>query len=219
MDCGFSLHRLHDVIAEFSVFYTTVDDLLLNRINLAYLDTAMATAGAYIDGVQWDGANALKAAQDVYNGTAPFVLVVEGALPTGTPTGGGAGDYCRIGDLTGTGTDTVVGNVAAFAAKAMLAVLAVGTCSSFGGIPGAQGNVTGAKGVCFSGTKMGGAIETNATYVKNRALEVKDHGGNVIATSVAGKTINISGCPPHPDWIVGTIAAILDTNLATAACQ
>ena len=33
-----------------SVFYTTVDDLLLNRINLAYLDTAMATAGAFVDG-------------------------------------------------------------------------------------------------------------------------------------------------------------------------
>ena len=42
-----------------SVFYTTVDDLLLNRINLAYLDTAMATAGAYINGVQYPGANAL----------------------------------------------------------------------------------------------------------------------------------------------------------------
>ena len=93
-----------------SVFYTTVDDLLLNRINLAYLDTAMATAGAYMDGVQYPGANALKAAQDVYNGTAPFVLVVEGASDSHT-SGGAAGDYCRIGDLTGHGLDTVVDNV------------------------------------------------------------------------------------------------------------
>jgi hydrogenase small subunit len=95
--------------------------------------------------------------------------------------------------------------VKAFAQKAY-AVLAVGTCASFGGIPGAQGNVTGAKGVCFSGTTMGGAIETNVAptfNVKNRA-----------AGTIAAKTINISGCPPHPDWIVGTIAAILDTNLA-----
>jgi hydrogenase small subunit len=186
-----------------SVFYTTVDDLLLNRINLAYMDTAMATAGAYINGTQWAGANALKAAQDVYNGTDPFVLCVEGALPIGTPPGGGAGDYCRIGDLTGTGTDTVVGNVAAFAAlDTCVAVLAVGTCSSFGGIPGARGNLPNAQGICFSGTKLGGAIETSAINVRTRA-----------AGSIAAKTINISGCPPHPDWIVGTIAHILDTNI------
>jgi hydrogenase small subunit len=183
-----------------SVFYTTVDDLLLNRIDLKYIDTAMATAGSYVDGVQYVGANALKAAQDVYNGTAPFVLVLEGAIQTGTPLGGAAGDFCRIGDMTGTGVETMAGNAALFAAKA-LAVLCVGTCSSFGGIPGAQGNVTGAKGACFSGTAQGGALDT-AINVKNRA-----------AGSIAAKTINISGCPPHPDWIVGTIAYILDTNL------
>jgi len=146
-----------------SVFYTTVDDVLLNRINLSYLDTAMATAGAYVNGSQWAGANALQAAQDVFNGTDPFVLVVEGALPTATPPGGSAGDYCRIGSLTAPGgPDTVVDVVAAFAAKTTcLAVLNVGTCSSFGGIPGARGNVTGAKGFAFSGTTIGGAIISN----------------------------------------------------------
>ena len=184
-----------------TVFYTTIDDLLLNKINLAYLDTAMATAGSYIDGVQYAGANALQAAQDAYN-AGGYVLVVEGAIQTGTPTGGAAGEYCRIGKLVpGSDVDTMQDVTAAFAQKA-LAILCVGTCSSFGGIPGARGNVTGAKGVCFSGTKPGGAIETNATNVRNRA-----------AGSIAAKTINISGCPPHPDWIVGTIAHILDTNI------
>ena len=91
-----------------SVFYTTVDDLLLNRINLTYLDTAMATAGAYVDGTQYPGANALQAAHDVYN-AGGFVLVVEGAMPTGTPTGGAAGDYCRIGQLVpGSTADTML---------------------------------------------------------------------------------------------------------------
>ncbi len=184
-----------------SVFYTTVDDLLLNRINLEYMDTAMATAGAYVDGVQYPGANSLAAAQAVYNGTAPFVLVVEGAIQVGTPTGGAPGDYCRIGNLTGTGEETMAGNVQLFANHAScLAVLCVGTCSSFGGVPGAQGNVTGAKGFAYSGTANGGAMTT--------ALETKT------GTGLAKKVINISGCPPHPDWIVGTIAAILDTNLA-----
>ncbi|MFA6056435.1 MAG: twin-arginine translocation signal domain-containing protein, partial [Thermodesulfovibrionales bacterium] len=183
-----------------SVFYTTVDDLLLNKINLTYLDTAMATAGAYIDGVQYPGANALQAAHDAYN-AGGYVLVVEGAIPVGTPTGGAAGDYCRIGQLVpGSSVDTMLEVTTAFAQKA-LAILAVGTCSSFGGIPGARGNVPNAKGVCFSGTAQGGAIET-AINVKNRA-----------AGTIAAKTFNISGCPPHPDWIVGTIAHILDTNI------
>jgi len=184
-----------------SVFYTTVDDLLLNRINLTYLDTAMATAGAFVNGVQYPGANALQAAHDAYN-AGSYVLVVEGAIPVGTPPGGAVGDYCRIGQLVpGSTVDSVLDVVTAFAQKA-LAVLAVGTCSSFGGVPGARGNLPNAKGVCFSGTARGGAIETSAINVKNRA-----------AGSIAAKTINISGCPPHPDWIVGTIAHILDTNI------
>jgi hydrogenase small subunit len=33
-------------------------------------------------------------------------------------------------------------------------------------------------------------------------------------TEFASKTINISGCPPHADWIVGTIAYLLATNLS-----
>jgi len=184
-----------------SVFYTTVDDLLLNRINLAYLDTAMATAGAYVNGTQYPGANALQAAHDAYN-AGGYVLVVEGAIPVGTPTGGAAGDYCRIGALVpGSTVDTMLEVTEAFAQKA-LAILCVGTCSSFGGIPGARGNVPNAKGVMYSGTTPGGAIVTNALEIRNRP-----------AGSIAAKTFNISGCPPHPDWIVGTIAHILDTNV------
>jgi hydrogenase small subunit len=32
-------------------------------------------------------------------------------------------------------------------------------------------------------------------------------------TQFAAKTINIGGCPPHSDWIVGTIAYLLARNL------
>jgi len=185
-----------------SVALTTVDDLLLNRINLAYLDTAMATAGAYVDGSQYPGANALEAAHAAYT-AGGYVLVVEGAIPTAKPTGSTtAGDFCRIGKLVpGSDVDTMLEVTAAFAQKA-IAILAVGTCSSFGGIPGARGNVAGAKGIMYSGTAAGGAIETSAVNVRNRP-----------AGSIAAKTINISGCPPHPDWIVGTIAHILEASL------
>jgi len=199
-----------------SINFTTVDDLLINSLDLKYMDTVMATAGAYVDGVQADEANALAAAQAIYNGSTSFVLVVEGAIPTGTPLGGiaGAGDYCRIGNMTGSAVpialnpalgfgasadpETMLANTYAFANHPnCIGVLGVGTCSSFGGVPGAKGasTVTAAKGLCYTGTAAGGAIAT-AAQTNSR-------------TGLAAKVYNISGCPPHPDWIVGTIAAIL----------
>jgi len=179
-----------------SKFYTTVDDLLLNRIDLRYLDTAMATAGAYIDGVRYTGSDAVTEAQTVYS-TLPYVLVVEGAIPVGSPAGAAAGEFCEIGELVPGDTDATMLNVTRkFAANPnCAAVLAVGTCSSFGGIPGAKGNVTNARGLLYQGTRSG-----------KGALNDPDLG-----TPITKPVVNISGCPPHPDWIVGTIASILDT--------
>jgi hydrogenase small subunit len=60
-------------------------------------------------------------------------------------------------------------------------VLALGTCAAYGGIPAAKGSVTGAKGV-MDIFKMYG-IKT--------------------------PTVNIPGCPIHPDWVVGSIVHLL----------
>lgn len=199
-----------------SINFGTVDDILINTLDLRYLDTVMSTAGAYVDNVQYPGANALAEAQAIYTGTTSFVLVVEGAIPTTAPTGQGAGDYCRIGNMTGLTSpiavptygnaepDTMLANVYAFANHAnCIGVLGVGTCASFGGVPGAKGalTVTGARGLCYTGTVSGGAI---ATLAQTNAR-----------TGLAAKVYNIPGCPPHPDWIVGTIAAILADDTAS----
>jgi hydrogenase small subunit len=210
-----------------SVNFGTADDILINTLDLKYLDTAMSAAGAYVDGVQAPEANALAAAQAIYTGSTSFVLVVEGAIPTATPIGTagtvGPGDYCRIGNMTGSAVpitipigvagftaatpaapDTMLANAYAFANHAnCIAVLGVGTCASFGGIPGAKGGVTGAKGLCYSGTVAGGAVSSAANTTNRPPL------------TIAAKTYNISGCPPHPDWIVGTIAAILADDTAS----
>jgi Ni,Fe-hydrogenase I small subunit len=167
------------------VFYTTIDDVLINEIDLKFIDTLQAAAG--------DQATAV--AQAVYAATDPFVLVVEGAIQTATPPGGtNAGDYCRIGNLTGDSTspaskaETMLYNVQQFANKAAV-ILSVGTCSSFGGVPGALGNVTGAKGVAFSGTSLGGAIIGNGENSVS-AISMKadgsgyDDGTNALAPDV-----------------------------------
>jgi Ni,Fe-hydrogenase I small subunit len=80
------------------------------------------------------------------------------------------------------------------------AILCVGTCSSFGGIPAALGNRTGASGALYKGLTKAGKY-------------------NGVLQQYAAKIINIGGCPPHSDWIVGTIAYILATNLQLPAVE
>jgi hydrogenase small subunit len=79
--------------------------------------------------------------------------------------------------------------IAALAPNAA-AVLTIGTCAAFGGIPGANGNVTQARGFLDYWSTVEAATTTQ--YKSMRA-----------------KTVNIPGCPPNPNWIVGTIAYIL----------
>lgn len=107
-----------------------------------------------------------------------YLLIVDGSIPTAED-----GLFCTIGELDGKEV-TMMEMTEELAADAM-AVLAVGTCASFGGIPSGDPNPTGAKPVA-------------------RFLEEKG-----IKTPV----VNVSGCPPHPDWMVGTIADILLNGL------
>lgn len=103
-----------------------------------------------------------------------FYLVVEGAVSTADN-----GVYCSVGERYGKPL-TFLDRVKELGSRAA-AVLSVGTCASFGGIPAAHPNPTGCKSV----------------------QDVLKEAG--IKTPV----INISGCPPHPDWIVGTLAHVL----------
>jgi len=102
-----------------------------------------------------------------------YLLIVEGAIPTAHERYGG------VGEKGGKHVDMAT-KVRELARNAM-AVIAIGTCSSFGGIPAAEPNPTGCKPVS----------------------EILKEAG--IATPV----INIPGCPPHPDWFVGAVASLL----------
>ncbi len=152
-----------------SVYYATIQDLLLNppaatSLDLNYHQTLMAAMS-----------NEATQAADV---NTPTVLVVEGAIPPA------ASGYCEVGAFTGAAGESVADVVTAIAANAS-AILAVGTCAAFGGIPAGNPNPTGAKGV-------------------------KDFLGN----SFRKKIINIPGCPPNPNWIVGTIAYLIANGLS-----
>ena len=115
-------------------------------------------------------------------GDAPVdVLVVEGAPQLGTPSGGIPGGFCTVGKYDGS-TVTGFEILQRLAAKASY-VVAVGQCSSFGGIPAGEGNVTGAVSV--------------TTALKEAGVSTKK------------PVINIPGCPANPDWTLVTLTTIL----------
>ena len=66
---------------------TTIDDVLLNKISMKYNSTIMTAAGDL-------AMQTLDEAATAYKGG--FILVIEGAVPTGTN-----GNYCIIGEVNG----------------------------------------------------------------------------------------------------------------------
>jgi len=115
-------------------------------------------------------------------GNAPVdVLVVEGTPQVGTPHGSSQGYFCTTGKYNGnpvTGYDLLQ----RLAAKASY-VVAVGQCSSFGGIPAASGNLTGAVSV--------------KEALKQASVSTKH------------PIICIPGCPANPDWTLVTLTTVL----------
>jgi hydrogenase small subunit len=104
----------------------TLVNLVLNTLTIEYHETLSAAAGFQVEQAKQD-------AMKKYAGQ--YVLVVEGSIPDGDD-----GVYCTIG---GKSALDLLKEAAAGAA----AIIATGNCASFGGIPKAKPNPTGAKGV------------------------------------------------------------------------
>jgi hydrogenase small subunit len=134
-------------------FSPTIEDLIFNAISLDYDDTLQAAAGTAAEAARD------KAMKDNYG---HYILMVDGSVPLGAD-----GAYS---------TSAGVSNVETLrkAAEGAAAIICVGTCSSFGGIPHAQPNPTGAVPV--------------SELIKDRPI------------------VNVSGCPPIPVVITGTVA-------------
>ena len=106
----------------------TVDDLLFDVLSLEYHETLQACAG-------FDADKQLEEAVEHFKGK--YLLFVEGAIPMAMN-----GQYGTIGASGETFHDHLVRM-----SKDAAAVVAVGTCATFGGVPAAAPNPTGAVGV------------------------------------------------------------------------
>ncbi|MHB8279704.1 MAG: hydrogenase small subunit [Candidatus Humimicrobiaceae bacterium] len=93
------------------------------------------------------------------------------------------GVYCITGEKDGKKT-TILEETIKLAPNALI-VIALGTCAAFGGIAAGNPNPTGAQSV----------------------------GDVFLLNMIKTPLVNISGCPPHPDWLFGTIEEVLTKGL------
>jgi quinone-reactive Ni/Fe-hydrogenase small subunit len=105
-----------------------IDEILLDIISLEFHETLMAPAGHQAEAQ-------LHEAMESFKGK--YLLFVEGSIPVGAGK-----EWCTIG-ASGETFEAHLLRVAADAA----AVVAVGSCATFGGVPAAAPNPTGAVGV------------------------------------------------------------------------
>ncbi len=133
------------------------------HVSLRFQMTIMAGQGRQVVDVLYD-----EAVKDKGN----YVLVMEGTLQLGDDL------FATLGEEDG--REVPIHEHAARLARSAQAVVAMGTCAAFGGIPAGQGNLTGPA-----------PMQT-----------LLERGG------IDAPLINIPACPPHPDWMLGTLAAV-----------
>jgi len=104
----------------------TVAEIVLDTLSIDYHETIMAAAGHQAE-------DALM--KTVREKPGKYIAVVEGSIPTGAD-----GAYCTIGGKSAL-------QIARDVCGPALATIAVGTCATFGGIPAAAPNPTGALSV------------------------------------------------------------------------
>ncbi len=114
--CTESLLRSH---------HPELSELILDLVSLDYHETLSAAAG-------YQAEDNLHRTMEERKGQ--YVLIVEGAIPTKDD-----GVYCKIAGKTAVDLLTEVAEHAG-------AIISIGSCASFGGIPAAEPNPTGAKG-------------------------------------------------------------------------
>jgi hydrogenase small subunit len=105
--------------------HPAVGTLVLDLISLEYHEALCAAAGNQVE---------LSKQQAMEQYAGQYILVVEGAIPTKDD-----GIYCKIGGKTAI-------EVLEEAAEHAGAIIAIGSCASWGGIPSSDPNPTGARG-------------------------------------------------------------------------
>jgi hydrogenase small subunit len=134
----------------------SIEDLIFDFISLDYHHTLMNASGHLAEEARM---TAMK------ENAGKYIVIVDGSIPLKDD-----GVYSTIAGITNL-------QMLEETCKDAFAVIAVGSCATFGGIPGANPNPTGAVAV--------------SDIITDKPI------------------INISGCPPIPEAMTGTISYLL----------
>lgn len=135
--------------------------------------TEYSKLGFHADLSATSGKQALELIEKFISGEAgEYFLAVEGAIPWDMEKA------CIIGEKP-------IADYIVEAAKTMSGAIAVGTCATHGGIPAAEGNLTG-------------AISLGEFYHRKKIQPL---------------LVNIPGCSVHPDWVWHTIIHLVKVGL------
>ncbi len=189
-ECTGCLESLVNVFPNTQYKTDSIENIILTMLSLDYSETLMVPSGA--------GAEKSKADAIAKSG---YILVVDGAMPVDTVNGKASGFFIQHG-MTGL-------QLLKQAATNAAAVVSVGTCASFGGLPAAKGPAD-----LNNPGNLRGVSPTGATSIKAALTSF----GGAYATK---PVINVSGCPPIAEVIAGTLvywilnkkAPSLDSNL------
>ncbi|MHB8881826.1 MAG: hydrogenase small subunit [Thermodesulfovibrionales bacterium] len=140
--------------------HPTLEKLILELISLEYHETLLVGSGKQAE--QWR-------VKSMNENKGKYILVVDGSIPVKDN-----GIYCKIGGKT------VMSLLEEMASQAA-AVIAIGSCSSWGGIPSADPNPTGATAA--------------HEVLKNKGIKTP--------------VVNIPGCPPNPYNFLSTVLYFL----------
>ena len=184
-----------DTVALLNAVEPSLVDVLIGQVQgvppveLNYHPTVMPQWGVdHLEGPEGPTAKAWDANSIIDQASSgaldPFVLIVEGSIPTEDEPKAAGGYYCSIGERDEHiyYVEDVLKDLASRAA----AVVAIGTCAAFGGIPHGAPNPTGARGVY-------------------------DVLGRDWKSALGLPVINVPGCPAAGDWQVKTLAHLLLT--------
>jgi hydrogenase small subunit len=134
---------------------------LLQAVRIEFQETLM-------DGYGVTGMSQVARAIAQFSGQ--YIMVVDGAIPSGEKA------RMTVLGIDADGKAWTAEQFVLMAAKNAKAVVALGTCASWGGIPAAEPNLGNHKSLA---------------EVLNKPV------------------IRIPGCPPNPDWILGSLEALL----------
>lgn len=148
----------------------TLVNLVLNSLSIEYQETLMVAAGSRAEAAK-------RAAMEKYIGE--YVLVVEGSISSKD-----GGVYCTVG---GRASDMLLRE----AAEGAAAIIALGNCASYGGLPAAFPSPSGGMGVRAALANM----------AANDAETISGIEGVPV--------INLPGCPGIPEVYTNTIVHYL----------